>query len=250
METITIVILVSAVGTFLLLLMMLGMHLRRRVEGFYQFADPDTSTCFNRAFAFEIPSFLTADQCDALMESAMRKGMDESQVGETKSSLDLNVRNSTQTWMKPTDDTVARAIRDKVTDMISSDARVAKCFKKLGNRYDFEDIQIVRYGLNGKYDPHFDATECGNDIGIPCARNQRIATVLIYLNDGFDGGFTRFPNLDMSVKPKKGSAVFFWVSDATANTPFVYEETLHGGDPVTNGEKWIATQWIRASQAA
>jgi prolyl 4-hydroxylase len=64
----------------------------------------------------------------------------------------------------------------------------------------------------------------------------------VYLNDGFEGGNTAFPKLGASIVPKKGKAVLFWVSDP--ETRDLFEETLHGGDPVTEGEKWIATQWV------
>jgi prolyl 4-hydroxylase len=237
----------SLIGVFLMFLVLLIVHLRQRIEGFYQFAAEDTTKCFGGAYTFHLPDFLTPQQCDELVASSLGKGMDESQVGEVSSSLDLNVRNSTQTWYKPEHHHVAQTIRDKVAHMISTDPRIASCFRALQSRYSFEDIQVVRYGTNGKYDPHFDATECGDDVGVKCSANQRIATVLIYLNDGFEGGHTRFPHLDVSVTPKKGSAIFFWVSDATGNSPYVYEKTLHGGDPVLTGEKWIATQWIRSA---
>ncbi|TXR88770.1 2OG-Fe(II) oxygenase, partial [Bacillus sp. SH7-1] len=44
------------------------------------------------------------------------------------------------------------------------------------------------------------------------------------------------------VNPRKGMAVYFeyFYQDQSLN-----ELTLHGGAPVTKGEKWIATQWVR-----
>ena len=38
----------------------------------------------------------------------------------------------------------------------------------------------------------------------------------------------------------RGNAVFFSYDRAHAST-----RTLHGGAPVTGGEKWVATKWLR-----
>lgn len=210
-------------------------------ETFYEFADGQ-QVC-NRVFFFEIDGFLTADQCDQLRNAAISNNMHDSKVGEEHSSLDYNVRRSTQTWFRHGDNAIVRDIKDKVTKLITNQS-LGQCFAGVSPDTDFEDVQVVRYTTHGKYDPHFDATECGDDVGIKCVSHQRIATVLMYLNDDFTGGETRFPNLNIAVKPKKGKAIFFWVSDKMSR--LIYNETLHGGDPVTSGEKWIATQWIRA----
>ena len=72
------------------------------------------------------------------------------------------------------------------------------------------------------------------------AANNRISTLVMYLNDVEEGGETFFPKLNLSVHPRKGMAVYFeyFYQDQSLN-----ELTLHGGAPVTKGEKWIATQW-------
>jgi prolyl 4-hydroxylase len=210
-------------------------------ETFYEFAD-GSKVC-NRVFFFEIDDFLTRETCDRFMSEALAHDMHDSKVGESQSALDMNVRKSTQTWFKHEENEIAKYIKKRVSEVMTN-SKLAPCFAGVSADKNFEDVQVVRYSQSGKYDPHFDATECGNDIGVQCVQKQRIATVLIYLNDDFEGGTTRFPNLNVTIEPKKGKALFFWVSDKDSR--LVYNETLHGGDPVTRGEKWIATQWIRA----
>ena len=232
-----------------ILLLSFVVYLYRRLivaERFFQHADPSSlGTCSTAGqYYFEIEDFLTPSECDQLIVAAHDKGLEQSQVGMHESSLDESIRKSKQTWFKPHEHPVANLIRVKVQDLVRTDHRVSECFRQI-NEYHYEDIQVVRYGVHGKYDPHHDSTECGDDVGLACGPNQRVGTVLIYLNDNFKGGYTRFPKLDYSVKPKRGKAVFFWVSDATGNTQYTYDETLHGGDPVLQGEKYIATQWIR-----
>ncbi len=203
------------------------------------FMQPDLKVC-NNTFMMEIKGLLTPEQCDQLRVAALKQGMEDSRVGEAENELDTNVRKSTQVWFKQDDNAITKIIAAKAIDLVRS---MHTCFGDITISNNFEDIQIVRYQQNGKYDPHYDGTECSGDDESPCLKNQRIATLLIYLNDDFEGGATRFPNLGTSVKPQKGNAVFFWVSDPT--TGLVYKKTLHGGDPVVEGEKWIATQWIR-----
>jgi hypothetical protein len=59
------------------------------------------------------------------------------------------------------------------------------------------------------------------------------------------GGETIFPPLGLAITPKKGAAIYFEYVDDKGQ---VDEHTLHGGAPVTAGEKWIATKWMRAGK--
>ena len=65
----------------------------------------------------------------------------------------------------------------------------------------------------------------------------------MYLNDDFDGGETEFPNINTNIIPQQGKAVVFINVDSSGN---VLPKSLHGGKEVKNGQKWIATKWIRS----
>jgi prolyl 4-hydroxylase len=106
-----------------------------------------------------------------------------------------------------------------------------------------EGIQILNYAGGGEYRPHFDYFP-DNDGGRvhTAGSGQRIITVVMYLNDVTAGGATVFPDLNLSVYPKKGSALYFSYFNSQGQ---VDPSTLHGGAPVLEGEKWIATKWIR-----
>ena len=106
-----------------------------------------------------------------------------------------------------------------------------------------EGIQILNYAGGGEYRPHFDYFPDNEGGRVHTARSgQRIITVVMYLNDVTAGGATVFPDLKLSVYPKKGSALYFSYFNAQGQ---VDPSTLHGGAPVVEGEKWIATKWIR-----
>ena len=57
------------------------------------------------------------------------------------------------------------------------------------------------------------------------------------------GGGTGFvyPNREMLLEPTKGSAAF-WIS--TTSTMHLEPESIHGGCPVLQGNKWILNKWI------
>jgi prolyl 4-hydroxylase len=98
-----------------------------------------------------------------------------------------------------------------------------------------EPLQILRYAVGGEFRPHFDASE-----GIS---NQRIKTALVYLNDDYEGGATRFLESGLTFKGETGDAIVFRnATDDGRPDPM----SRHAGLPVTRGVKLIASRWIRA----
>jgi prolyl 4-hydroxylase len=107
-----------------------------------------------------------------------------------------------------------------------------------------EPLQILHYGIGGEYEPHFDYFEASSTGEAKQLERggQRIATLIMYLNDVDAGGATLFPTAGIETKPRRGSAVYFENLDDNGQ---VNPQTLHAGAPVGRGEKWIATKWIR-----
>lgn len=98
-----------------------------------------------------------------------------------------------------------------------------------------EALTILRYVPGQQYRPHHDS--------LPGTRNQRVKTMLLYLNEGFGGGETTFPAYKLSIRPRGGDAVLFTNTRADGRPD---PAALHAGEPVTQGAKWLATRWIRA----
>jgi prolyl 4-hydroxylase len=110
-----------------------------------------------------------------------------------------------------------------------------------------EGLQILNYRVGQEYRPHYDYFPPGLAGSAVHLRNggQRVATLVLYLNNVEDGGETVFPELGLSIVPARGNAVYFRnvMADGSEDTL-----TLHGGAPVRRGEKWIATKWMRKGQ--
>ncbi|QNA84590.1 proline hydroxylase [Sphingomonas sp. So64.6b] len=98
-----------------------------------------------------------------------------------------------------------------------------------------EPLTVLRYRPGQQYRPHLDT--------IQGAQNQRIKTLLVYLNEGFGGGETVFPGVGLTVIPRGGDAILFDNVLATGDPDPV---ARHAGLPVRQGAKWLATRWIRA----
>ena len=106
-----------------------------------------------------------------------------------------------------------------------------------------EGLQVLHYNVGEEYKPHFDYFPL-NTIH-PSTGGQRIATVLMYLNDVPAGGETVFPKAGISITPKKGAAAFFYYGNSKGQ---VDRMSLHSSIPVSEGEKWVATKWLRQSE--
>lgn len=107
-----------------------------------------------------------------------------------------------------------------------------------------EALQILKYGIGEEYKPHYDYFPFENKANDSILEKggQRVATLVMYLNNVESGGETVFPKIGLAVTPKKGSAVYFEYCNSLNQLD---ENSLHGGAPVIIGEKWIATKWIR-----
>jgi hypothetical protein len=108
----------------------------------------------------------------------------------------------------------------------------------------FEPSQLLHYAVGQRFKPHYDFLDPSNEAyREDLARfGQRIATFLIYLNDGYSGGETSFPSIGLNHQAQTGDGLFFAnVTREGAPDP----KTLHAGLPPTAGEKWVFSQWIR-----
>ena len=105
-----------------------------------------------------------------------------------------------------------------------------------------EGLQILRYRPGAQYRPHFDYFDPAQPgtAAVLKRGGQRVATLIMYLQVPANGGATIFPDVGLEVAPVKGHALFF-----SYDRPHESTGTLHGGAPVTDGEKWVATKWLR-----
>lgn len=178
----------------------------------------------------EIPGFLTIEECDEIIEMSEPNLTDSKIYGSNNDNVVTEARISKQCW---------HSNNAEIVKKISS-----KCAMVTHTHENCqEELQVVKYTEGGFFVPHFDPCEGDENF---CERMNKGAghrryTVLIYLNDDFEGGETEFPVLGIKVKPEKGKAIIFKSVDDDGN---IIPASKHGGNPVTHGEKWICNKWI------
>lgn len=104
---------------------------------------------------------------------------------------------------------------------------------------------VLHYSPGEQIADHYDFVDPNTapDYAAEIARNgQRLITFLLYLNDDYDGGETAFTKLGFSHRGRAGDGLYF-VNALPDMQPDL--RTMHAGCPVTRGEKWIITQFIR-----
>lgn len=174
---------------------------------------------------------LSDAECDALIEAA-RPAMKRSGV------LDMATGGTQVTDVRTSNGMFFQRGQNEVVARV--EARLARlCSWPVENG---EGIQVLQYGPGAEYRPHydyFDPREPGTGT-ILKRGGHRVATIVMYLSEPARGGGTVFPDIGLEVGPRRGNAVFF-----SYDIPHPDSKTLHGGSPVQEGEKWIATKWLR-----
>lgn len=103
-----------------------------------------------------------------------------------------------------------------------------------------EGLQVLHYLPGQQYEPHFDWFDPAQAGYAAVTRHggQRIASIVMYLDTPTSGGGTAFPEIGLVVSAVAGAAVYFAYHGGDRSS-------LHAGLPVLEGEKWIATKWLR-----
>lgn len=165
---------------------------------------------------------LSDEECDELIRLAADK-VKRSKIGTTREENEL--RTSSSMFIDDSENLIVARVKKRVSAVMNIPIEHG------------EGLQILRYTPGQQYRAHHDFFSAESKV-----TNNRISTLVMYLNDVEQGGETFFPQLKFSVSPRKGTAVYFeyFYSDQMLN-----DLTLHGGAPVVEGEKWVATQWMR-----
>ena len=124
-------------------------------------------------------------------------------------------------------------IKDKENTTLKSIYERVAFFLRVPQNY-IEYLECVRYSPGQQFRPHWDTDKS----------EDRTHTLLLYLNDDFEGGETYFPQLNFKAKPQKGRVLYFKDRDEEQN---IIPYSLHAGLPVNNGIKYACNIWVRNS---
>jgi prolyl 4-hydroxylase len=178
-------------------------------------------------------NLLSAEECDEMVRLSQGKLERSSVVNNETGAYDIHPhRTSFGTYFNRGENELIRRLEARIAELVQYPVE------------NGEPIQILHYEPGGEYKPHFDyfdPKQPGNE-QVLTQGGQRIATLIMYLNDVEAGGSTVFPEVGIDVIPRRGNAVYFaYCAEGGA----LDARSLHGGSPVGAGEKWIATKWFR-----
>ncbi len=221
----------SAVAVLIAAVVTFYRRRRRRCDDASVTGDPDPDPSYR---VHELPGLLTAAECDALIAIAAAAGLEPSAVVDPDTGRSVRrdaFRRSAQAWLTDAAHPAAARLSAAVAALTGAPPAHQ------------EPLQVVRYDPAGRFDAHHDA--CVSADRTVCAAVEgtagpRRATLLVYLSDDFVGGATVFPRAGRTVVPEKGKGVWFWNTRPDGS---VIAASLHRGDPVVAGVKWIANKW-------
>ncbi|OIK17013.1 proline dioxygenase [Bacillus sp. MUM 116] len=183
----------------------------------------------NQPFILQFENLLSFDECDELIHLSKGRLL-PSQIIYSKTGLVKSVpgRTSKGMYFKLGENRLIETIENRISELTNIPIE------------NGEGLQVLNYQVGEEYKPHFDYFPPAS---ISTHRGgQRIGTLLIYLNDVPSGGETVFPKAGVSIVPRKGTAVYFHYGNSKGQ---VDRMSLHTSIPVLEGEKWVATNWIR-----
>ncbi|MGZ3275239.1 MAG: 2OG-Fe(II) oxygenase [Phenylobacterium sp.] len=180
------------------------------------------------------PGLLSPELCDALIARARplqrpAQIYDERKGGNTAGDIR---KHSTSPLFQYTDmDLVSEAVSARACALAGLPSTHA------------EALQVLHYRVGEYFGPHVDFWNPAFEghAGTLKTVGQRVATVLVYLNDDLQGGETEFVRLGIQHRGAKGDALMFRNVDAQGQPD---PRTLHAGRPPTAGEKWLLSVWI------
>ncbi|RUL70977.1 2OG-Fe(II) oxygenase [Dyella choica] len=172
--------------------------------------------------------FLSAEECDALIEQA-RPRLQRARTVDTSGKQQLDARRTSEGMFFAINETpLIQRIEQRIAGMLSIPVDHG------------EGLQVLHYLPGQQYEPHYDwfNPDQAGFAAITARGGQRIASLVMYLNTPEAGGGTAFPQVGLTVTALRGAAVYFAYDTGD-------EASLHAGLPVQQGEKWIATKWLR-----
>jgi prolyl 4-hydroxylase len=178
-------------------------------------------------------TFTTEEEIEAILKTTgnFQRSTDQGSVDK-----ETGVQEMVESTGRTSENTWCRGECEKhplVRQLMSKISRVIKVPE--GN---FENFQVLKYQLNQYYETHHDA----NPGDYHDASGHRIYTMFLYFSDVEEGGETDFPNLGISVKPKRGKALL-WPSLVDSDVSKIDYQTKHQAKPVIKGLKYAANVW-------
>mmetsp|Transcript_8247 Transcript_8247/g.12638 ORF Transcript_8247/g.12638 Transcript_8247/m.12638 type:complete len:442 (-) Transcript_8247:110-1435(-) len=197
--------------------------------------DSDTEDYQVGPWVVVLDEFITEEECETLIKLGHVEGYKRSSdVGKMKfdGSFESNIndgRTSNNAWCQHDcyEDPTAKRVMERIENITGIPEQ------------NSEFLQLLKYEVGQYYKTHHDYI--GHQLQRP--QGVRLITVFLYLNDVEAGGGTDFPDLKLTVQPKRGSALI-WPSVLDEDPNKKDGRTMHQALAVEKGTKFGANAWL------
>jgi predicted 2-oxoglutarate/Fe(II)-dependent dioxygenase YbiX len=205
---------------------------------------PDDTPLNSHREILIVPNFLSPEICNEYIEFINKQQEIDLSVfdaeatnkkGEIAWEVDKKTRDTqtvnTDDIREPILDLMRVAVREQLNPFFNVQIK------------DSEMPQVLVYHEGGHYRPHIDGEALFIDgSGVLSWRKNvdRDISLILYLNQDFEGGELVFPKLAISIKPRQGMLLGF-----PSNHHF-----LHGVNPTTKGTRYAIVNWFSLGKPA
>jgi prolyl 4-hydroxylase len=165
-------------------------------------------------FKHIVEGFFTPEECKGFIDFSEKQGYEESLIRTREGEvMNKEIRDNDRViWDNPQ---IAEQIWEMVKDMLPADI---DGYEPIGLN---ERFRFYRYKDGQQFKPHVDGSFRRNE-----TETSKI-TLLLYLNEDFEGGNTTLVLEGQEVEPKEGMLFLF------------EHRIMHCGRPVTEGTKYV-----------
>lgn len=171
-----------------------------------------------------LDALFRADECDAIVASVEAGEWLSATVNSAAGRvIDRSIRDSSTAVVR--DESLAQTLFQRVRGRVP--ARMVVEDPALGARVAmrpvgvFTPLRVYRYEQGQRFGLHHDQSYAREDGA------RSLLTLMVYLNDDFEGGETDFPEQRQRIRPVRGAALWF------------QHMLLHAGRAVTSGRKYV-----------
>eukprot|EP00928_Gymnodinium_smaydae_P001629 TRINITY_DN10589_c0_g1_i1.p1 TRINITY_DN10589_c0_g1~~TRINITY_DN10589_c0_g1_i1.p1 ORF type:complete len:422 (+),score=79.95 TRINITY_DN10589_c0_g1_i1:121-1386(+) len=179
-----------------------------------------------------VRNLVSADEAEAVVSKAEPR-LKSSAVGQGEQSFLSETRTSKLAFL-PFEEGMMGNLERRFADVLGIPLATLRARREL--------LQVVQYMQNQEYQPHLDASVSDAD--------TRFLTMLAVFRPAAAGGCTSFPRAyqrkGLTVCLKQGDAVLFYSLLPDGN---VDADSVHSGDRVEEGAKWVGNIWVHDNPA-
>ena len=183
-----------------------------------------------------IEGFLSSAMCEnwcKFMESRSTVWLGVQNVGGFEQSGEVSFESHDARITETID------LADYKTDVLREVVRGYRDYVTRFFRQELDTIEqpsVLKYGPGGRYNAHSDS-EYWDEASHTWKRSlERDYSILVYLNEGFEGGALFFPNFEYRIRPKRGMMIAF-PSD---------HRYIHAAEPLISGTRFAVVSWAKA----